>query len=308
MTSHKWTMGNQLAIATQTRSGDDVIVGEGAHPAFFEAAAGAALSGIQFSVAACALAGTGGSSYTARGNWEAVDSTALVLGASHGPRGDREHPQPRGRPRVANPRKPRASRTAHVRSASQRIWTARARVERQRRKQRGRGHARGHRFDMTSVCFSSPGLGRRSAAHSVGRAVCGKKRDASASAGGGAMRQAGIIAAGALYALAHHRSRLADDHSNARALADKLTRVEGARVDVGSVETNLVNIDVEVPADAVARAARELGLLINAIPGPRAPSRRHAPGMSRKATTTLPRRSWPRLSNAHGNRSVLGDP
>src|SRR4030081_3170600 len=45
------TMGNQLAIATQTRPGDDVIVGEGAHPFLYEAGAGAALSGVQFSVA-----------------------------------------------------------------------------------------------------------------------------------------------------------------------------------------------------------------------------------------------------------------
>src|SRR5271168_89999 len=42
------TMGNQLAIATQTRPGDDVIVGEGAHPVYFEGGAGAALSGVQF--------------------------------------------------------------------------------------------------------------------------------------------------------------------------------------------------------------------------------------------------------------------
>src|ERR1017187_6913557 len=42
------TMGNQLAIATQTRPGDEVIVGAGAHPVFYEAAAGAALSGVQF--------------------------------------------------------------------------------------------------------------------------------------------------------------------------------------------------------------------------------------------------------------------
>src|SRR5882672_5566631 len=45
------TMGNQLAIATQTRPGDDVIVGEGAHPIFYEGGAGAALCGVQFSVA-----------------------------------------------------------------------------------------------------------------------------------------------------------------------------------------------------------------------------------------------------------------
>src|ERR1700758_818738 len=43
------TMGNQLAIATQTRPGDAVIVGQEAHPVHLEAAAGAALSGVQFS-------------------------------------------------------------------------------------------------------------------------------------------------------------------------------------------------------------------------------------------------------------------
>src|SRR5579872_2582769 len=45
------TMGNQLAIATQSRPGDEVIVGEGAHPVHYEAGAGAALSGVQFTVA-----------------------------------------------------------------------------------------------------------------------------------------------------------------------------------------------------------------------------------------------------------------
>ena len=49
------TMGNQLAIALQTRPGDEVIVGEGAHVVFYESGAGAALSGVQF-----AIAGSGG--------------------------------------------------------------------------------------------------------------------------------------------------------------------------------------------------------------------------------------------------------
>src|ERR1700677_1994726 len=45
------TMGNQLAIACQTRPGDEVIVGEGAHPVWYECAGGAALSGVQFATA-----------------------------------------------------------------------------------------------------------------------------------------------------------------------------------------------------------------------------------------------------------------
>jgi threonine aldolase len=82
------------------------------------------------------------------------------------------------------------------------------------------------------------------------------------------MRQSGILAAAALHALAHHRARLGDDHANARALAEKLARTPGLRVDLTAVETNIVNIDLDVPADAVARRARELGLRIDPS-GPR---------------------------------------
>ncbi|MBN2124926.1 MAG: threonine aldolase family protein [Deltaproteobacteria bacterium] len=59
---------------------------------------------------------------------------------------------------------------------------------------------------------------------------------------GGAMRQAGIIAAGALYALEHHVERLAEDHANARILADGLDGLPGISVD--PVETNIVFFDV----------------------------------------------------------------
>jgi threonine aldolase len=78
----------------------------------------------------------------------------------------------------------------------------------------------------------------------------------------------GILAAAALHALAHHRSRLADYHANARALAEGMARLPGVRIDLASVQTNIVNIDLEVPADAVANVARTLGVLIHAS-GPR---------------------------------------
>jgi threonine aldolase len=61
---------------------------------------------------------------------------------------------------------------------------------------------------------------------------------------GGAMRQAGIIAAGALYALNHNVERLADDHANARRLAEGLAAIDGITLDPASVETNLVFFDV----------------------------------------------------------------
>jgi threonine aldolase len=57
---------------------------------------------------------------------------------------------------------------------------------------------------------------------------------------GGAMRQAGIVAAGALWALEHHVDRLAEDHANARALAGGLAGLPGVTLDPCAVETNIV--------------------------------------------------------------------
>ena len=57
---------------------------------------------------------------------------------------------------------------------------------------------------------------------------------------GGAMRQSGIIAAGCLYSLDHHVDRLADDHRNARLLADGLAQLPGVELDPETVETNIV--------------------------------------------------------------------
>lgn len=62
---------------------------------------------------------------------------------------------------------------------------------------------------------------------------------------GGAMRQAGIIAAGALYALEHHRQRLKEDHANALELAKHLSNIPGLAVDLSSVQTNIVMIQLK---------------------------------------------------------------
>src|SRR5207244_6918402 len=62
---------------------------------------------------------------------------------------------------------------------------------------------------------------------------------------GGAMRQAGIIAAGGVYALRHHVKRLADDHANARRLAEGLAALPGVRLDPATIETNIVFFDLE---------------------------------------------------------------
>ena len=64
---------------------------------------------------------------------------------------------------------------------------------------------------------------------------------------GGSLRQAGIVAAGALYALDHNIERLADDHANARALADGLAVIDGVTLDPDEVETNIVIFETDDP-------------------------------------------------------------
>ena len=68
------------------------------------------------------------------------------------------------------------------------------------------------------------------------------------------MRQAGIIAAGALYALKNHRERLAEDHANAHLLAEGLSQVEGIEVDLDSVQTNIIVF--QTPGTSAAALSR----------------------------------------------------
>jgi threonine aldolase len=75
---------------------------------------------------------------------------------------------------------------------------------------------------------------------------------------GGAMRQAGIIAAAGLYALDHNVERLAEDHANARILARGLAEIPGVRLDVGHVETNIVFFDVAGTGLTAGEAAARL--------------------------------------------------
>jgi threonine aldolase len=81
---------------------------------------------------------------------------------------------------------------------------------------------------------------------------------------GGAMRQAGIIAAACLYALDHHVERLAEDHANARLLADGLAEIPGIEFDPASVETNIVWFEVRgrMSAPEVAATLQQRGVLI----------------------------------------------
>jgi len=78
------------------------------------------------------------------------------------------------------------------------------------------------------------------------------------------MRQAGIVASAGIYALDHHVERLAEDHDNARLLADGLAGVEGLTIDPGTVETNIVIFEVE-DAPALEAALLERGIDIGAV-------------------------------------------
>ena len=84
---------------------------------------------------------------------------------------------------------------------------------------------------------------------------------------GGAMRQAGIIAAACLYALDHHVERLAADHANACHLAEGLAEIPGIELDPATVETNIVWFDMRARTSAVELAAtlKERGVLIGAF-------------------------------------------
>jgi threonine aldolase len=120
-------------------------------------------------------------------------------------------------------------------------------------------------FDTVSVCFSK-GLGAP-----IGSA-CAGSRDFIARARrvrklfGGGMRQVGIAAAGALYALDHHIERLAEDHKHARVIAAAIAETPCLRLDPPEVGTNLIWFEVDPDygtARDVAAALRQRGVLVH---------------------------------------------
>ena len=119
--------------------------------------------------------------------------------------------------------------------------------------------------DTVQFCFSK-GL-----AAPVGSILCGSA-EAVAKARrvrkllGGAMRQAGVIAAAALVGLEEMRDRLADDHRNAKAFAKGLAEIRGIRIDADRVITNIVSFEVDpawMEAGAFVKSSAENGLRIS---------------------------------------------
>jgi threonine aldolase len=243
-------MGNQVAIRSQTRPGDEILIHELAHVIVHEAGATAVLAGVQ----AREVAGDRGlpgpevlegwlrdpsDVHHARQSLVCIENTV-------GEQGGLIYPQARI-DAVAAFAHERGMRL-HMDGA--RLWNAAVGS--------GSDPARIVRdVDSVSVCFSK-GLGAP-----VGSAVVGDA-DLIATARrnrklfGGGMRQAGIIAAGALHAIRHHVGRLAEDHANAKRLAAGLAGARRLSFDPNRVETNIVIAHVQdgtPAADVVAEMA-----------------------------------------------------
>jgi threonine aldolase len=246
------TMGNQLGLLVHTRPGDEVVVGEGAHCAFFESGAGAAWAGVQFGTA-----GRGGL-FSAPEMLDAVKprsfhyprTSLVVVENTHNRSGGRIFPQAEVL-RVAQAAREQGL-ALHLDGA--RLWNASVATGLDVRELAAP-------FDTVSVCFSK-GLGAP-----VGSAFVGSRDHVLAARRfrkmlGGGMRQAGILAAGALYALEHHRQRLAEDHHAAALLAELLSGVPGLAPP--RAETNIVMLDLQTQeATQLAQAAAERGVLLN---------------------------------------------
>jgi threonine aldolase len=117
-------------------------------------------------------------------------------------------------------------------------------------------------FDTVSVCFSK-GLGAPVGSALVGPSDLIEKARFYRKQQGGAMRQVGILAAAAQYALTHNRDRLAQDHDHCRQLAEGLCGIDGIEVDTEEVETNMVFIGTgKHKAATLAQKLDELGIRV----------------------------------------------
>lgn len=127
----------------------------------------------------------------------------------------------------------------------------------------------GRLFDTVSVCFSK-GLGAPIGSMLVGSAELIERVRVQRKRLGGGMRQAGILAAAAEYALDHQLDRLQDDHASARGFATQVAEAAPGSVDPATVQTNIVVVDTgSRPAGEVVAAAGRAGVLLSGV-GPRA--------------------------------------
>jgi threonine aldolase len=253
------TMANQVALRVLTRPGDDVIVSRESHAVWHETGAGAANAGVQFT------------DIGARGTFTADDVVAALK-----PRGHALYP-PTTLVEIENTHNrsggivfpqheiDRICAAARERKIATfldgaRLWNAAIASSRSLADLAAP-------FDLVSVALSK-GLGAPAGS------VLAASRDVIGSAIrhrrmlGGAMRQAGILAAAGLYALDHNLERLADDHANARRIGERLAQCPHIDIDIATVQTNILvfRLGPDAPdAASVVNQARERGVLIFAF-------------------------------------------
>jgi threonine aldolase len=253
------TMANQIALKILTQPGDDVVVGEEAHIVWHESGAAAANSGVQFTVA-----GRGGlfttadlrAAYKPPGHIVFPPTTLVAIENTHNRGGGVVFPQSEA---VAICETARELEMASYLDGA-RLFNAAAAT--------GRSLAQlAALFDVVSVALSK-GLGCP-----VGSLIAGRKDDMSRARRarrmfGGAMRQSGILAAAGLYALDHNLARLVEDHANAKILAERLTDLRGVRLDLETVQSNIVIFRMEEgepDAAAIVARAQGAGVLVSAF-------------------------------------------
>ncbi len=256
------TMANQLAIRSHTQPGQEVIVESKSHIVRYEQGAAGALAGVQLHW----VPGERGimSAEQVEAAIRPTDphsiSTALIcLENTHNAGGGTIYP-------LATIEKIRALAAKHnipMHLDGARLMNAVAATTLP-------PASYAQHFETVSLCLSK-GLGAP-----VGSLLISSDRQIIDRARrfrrmyGGAMRQAGILAAAGIYALEHHVARLTDDHSHAKKLARLLQQIPSVQIAPQHVETNIVIFDVtdqrRTPAEIVA-ALKEQGVLINPIGG-----------------------------------------
>jgi threonine aldolase len=253
------TMANQTGLKLLTRPGDDVIVGDEAHIVWHEQGAAAANSGVQFTVV-----GRGGlftaadfqAAYKPPGHIIFPPTTLVTVENTHNRGGGVVFPQADV---IAICTAARKHGVGSYLDGARLFNTAAA---------TGKSLAElALPADLVSVALSK-GLGCP-----VGSLIVGRKGDIERAVRvrrmfGGAMRQAGIIAAAGLYALDHNLARLSEDHANARLLAEGLMGVRGIDLDLATVQTNIVIFRTKEgtpDAATVVARAKEKGVLVGAF-------------------------------------------
>jgi threonine aldolase len=250
------TMANQIALLCHCQRGDEVLTGEGNHCMLYESGAGPAWAGVGF-----AVVGKGGlfgvDEFVAAikpTEYHFPRSRLVALENTHNRAGGRVFPQAD----VLAIAQAAHSRGLAVHLDGARIWNAAAAT--------GRSPAElAAPADTVSACFSK-GLGAPvGSVLAGGRELIARAHRFRKMLGGG-MRQSGVLAAAALYALDQHLPRLHLDHAHARLLAEGLSRIDGVVCAVERVETNIVNFDVpRLDAARFAAAAARAGVRLNAI-------------------------------------------